>query len=223
MAQRFVNIVLAFAFFIEPVALQDNRLRCYQGIIGAEVPYELSLRLAKLDISHGPDMTECVSDDRVCTFFECKAQDWYFASCSRQYAFCSFEMHEYCAQDKCQTCHTDHCNLPLSMRPNSTTTTRATSTSSVPLVMHSNSTNDDDQSKTTHIPETTMQDGHNKTNSENGTSDQVQVVEVPLAQKGNGTVKSGVLSAKVASLYVLALLLAISQAFLWFIEKMPWV
>uniref|UniRef100_A0A183BKV6 ShKT domain-containing protein n=1 Tax=Globodera pallida TaxID=36090 RepID=A0A183BKV6_GLOPA len=219
MTQRFVNIVLAFAFFIEPVALQANRLRCYQGIHGVEVPYELSLRLAKLNISLEHDMTECVSDGRVCTFFECKAQDWYFASCSRQHAFCNFEMSQYCVQDKCQLCYTDRCNLPLSMRPNSTT--RATSTSSaLPLAMRSDTTTND-QSKTTQIPDTKMQAGHNKTNSENGTSG--QVVEVPLAEKSNGTKKSAGLSAKVAPLYVLAMLLVISQAFLWFIEKMPWI
>uniref|UniRef100_A0A914H6W0 Chitin-binding type-2 domain-containing protein n=1 Tax=Globodera rostochiensis TaxID=31243 RepID=A0A914H6W0_GLORO len=280
MAQRFVNIVLAVAFFIEPVALQGNRLRCYQGINGVEVPYELSLRLAKWETFPNHGMTECVSDDRVCTFFECKAQDWYFASCSKQHAFCNFEMQEYCVQDKCQTCHTDHCNLPLSMRPNSTTTTRttstttttratststrattaatttratststttrATTTSSLPLAKHLNTTTgtsgtsntttssessksiakgistkiDITPAKTTQIPETTMQDGHNKTNSENGTSE--HGVEEPLAHKRNGTDKSAGLSAKVAPLYVLGLLLAISQAFLWFIEKMPW-
>uniref|UniRef100_A0A183BKV7 Chitin-binding type-2 domain-containing protein n=1 Tax=Globodera pallida TaxID=36090 RepID=A0A183BKV7_GLOPA len=239
MAQRFVNIVLAFAFFIEPVALQGLiGFRCYEGM-SANVPGELRLKFLEWGMSPSIGLNDCYSDDdKRCVFFECKAQNWYFVSCSKAESEC-FGMHSFCVKDECQTCHTDHCNLPLSMRPNSTTTiratststttratststtTRATSTSTTNPRYHTSSTSKNiakgistkigfTPAKTTQIPDTKIQ------NSENGTS---HGVEVPLPH--NGTDKSVGLSAKVAPLYVLALLLSISQAFLWFIEKMP--
>uniref|UniRef100_A0A183BKV3 CX domain-containing protein n=1 Tax=Globodera pallida TaxID=36090 RepID=A0A183BKV3_GLOPA len=52
---------------------------------------------------------------------------------------------------------------------------------------------------------------------------QQRIVEEQCQRNHNGTEKSAGFSVKVTPLYVLALLLVISQAFLWFIEKMPWI
>ncbi|KAL3085459.1 hypothetical protein niasHS_008387 [Heterodera schachtii] len=112
----FVNILIFFAFFLVSDALESSR-------ISGDVPEDLQKRMNNLGISTDGNMTECASEDKICSFFDCNDQ-WYFASCSKHYYLCAFEMcNYYCLRCECQSCYTDHCNLPLSMRPNLTTTT----------------------------------------------------------------------------------------------------
>ncbi|KAL3082049.1 hypothetical protein niasHT_038379 [Heterodera trifolii] len=193
---KFVNVLVLFAFFLYSNALEGSTLRCFQGISG-DLPGDLPKRLHTLGISTDGNMTECASEDKICSSFVCDDQ-WYFASCSKQHYFCAFEMHKYCLDGKCQSCYTDFCNLPLSMRPNLTMT--------MPTMDNNNRTINTEEPETTSyedLPEPPL-------------------YEYPTIILGKVSSSAGI-AKHVKPLFLLGFMLLFGQVLMMFILKMPWI